>query len=66
VVNRGGIGRRARLATTLLDLRDGKSSTNLKVAKSPLKLDLSSYDSANVPWIMAYLSLSLIECINSS
>jgi hypothetical protein len=66
VVNRGGIGRRARLAITHLVLRDSKSSTDLTVAMSPLKLDLSSNDTAGVPRIMVHLGLSLIAFLNSS
>lgn len=65
MVNRGGIGRRARLAITHLVLRDSKSSTDLTVAMSPLKLDLSSNDIASVPRTMAHPSLSLIAFLNS-
>jgi hypothetical protein len=66
VVTQGGICRRARLAITHLERRESNSSTNLTVAMSQLERDLSSNDTANVPWIMVHLSLSLIECLNSS
>jgi hypothetical protein len=66
VVNQGGICRIAKLALTLLVPRDSKSSTDLTVAMSQSKLDLSSNDLANVPWMMVHLSMSLTECLNLS
>lgn len=66
MVNRGGTCRRARHAITHLLRKDIKNSTNITVTMSQLQVDLSSNSSANIPWMMVHLSLSLIECLNSS